>query len=87
MEVSSAWVPRKILKESNPVEVAEYVTALDLEDQPAFAWWVPHTLKKRDRIVAGINSRVRKRNCKFGIKIPRNITEAKIFDDENGNTL
>ena len=84
---SSAWVPLKVLKESNPVEVAEYVTALDLEDQPAFAWWVPHTLKKRDRIVAGINSRVRKRNCKFGIKIPRSIKEAKIFDDENGNTL
>ena len=59
---TSTWVPLKILKESNPVEVAEYVIALDLEDQPAFAWWVPHTLKKRDRIVAGINSRVRKRN-------------------------
>ena len=53
---TSSWVSLKILKESNPVEVAEYVTALNIADEPAFAWWVPYTLKKRDRIIAAVNS-------------------------------
>ena len=84
---TSSWVPLKVLKESNPVEVAEYVTALGLADEPAFAWWVPYTLKKRDRIIASIQSRVKKRDCKYGIQIPRTIKEAKILDERNGNTL
>ena len=49
---SSSWIPLKVLKESNPIEVAEYVPALELQDEPAFAWWVPYTLKKRDRVIA-----------------------------------
>jgi hypothetical protein len=30
----------KDLKESNPVEVAEYAVANKIDDEPAFAWWV-----------------------------------------------
>ena len=81
---TSSWVPLKVLKESNPVEVAEYVTALGLADEPAFAWWVPYTLKKRDRIIASVQTRVKKRERKYGIQIPRTIKEAKILDERNG---
>jgi len=35
------WFQLKDLKESNPVEVAEYVTYLGIKDDTAFAWWVP----------------------------------------------
>ena len=45
------------LKESNPIELAEYAIANGLEKEPAFAWWIPFTLKKRERIVAAVNSR------------------------------
>ena len=38
---SNTWVSLKVLKESHPIEVAEYVTALHLETEPAFSWWVP----------------------------------------------
>ena len=41
---STMWVPLKDLKEANPIETAEYARAVGLEDQPAFSWWVPHTL-------------------------------------------
>ena len=58
-----------------------------METEPAFSWWVPYTLKKRDRIIASINHRVIKSDQKFGIKIPRNIKEALKLDQENGNTL
>ena len=39
------WKYLKDVKESNPIEVAEYVTAQRIQDDPAFAWWVPFTLK------------------------------------------
>ena len=84
---SNTWVSLKVFKESRPIEVAEYVTALNLETEPAFSWWVPYTLKKRDRIIASINNRVIKSNHKLGIKIPRNTKEALNLDQENGNTL
>ncbi len=40
------WIDLKILKESNPVQVAEYVTARNIAEEPAFAWWVPYVLRK-----------------------------------------
>jgi hypothetical protein len=32
------WIDLKILKESNPVQVVEYVTARNIADKPTFAW-------------------------------------------------
>ena len=61
------WVQLKVLKESNPVDVAEYVTARGIEHEPAFAWWVLYTLRKRDVIVSAVSSQVRKASHKYGI--------------------
>jgi hypothetical protein len=58
-EGSTTWETLRDLKESSPIEVAEYAMANDLCEQPAFAWWVPFTLKKRDRIVANIKTRAK----------------------------
>ena len=38
---SESWIPLKDMKESHPVEVAEYAKARCIDDEPAFAWWVP----------------------------------------------
>ena len=81
------WLTMKLLKESNPVEVAEYVKARNINDDPAFAWWVPYTLRNRDRIISAVNSRVRKATHKFGIEIPTYIEHRKRIDKDNGNTL
>jgi hypothetical protein len=36
---TSSWIPLKDLKESNPVETAEYyAVASQISDEPAFAW-------------------------------------------------
>ena len=56
---TTTWVSLKDLKESNPIEVAVYVTARHIQDEPTFYWWVPYKLRKRDRIIASVNSRVR----------------------------
>ncbi|KAL7523558.1 hypothetical protein ACHAXR_000235 [Thalassiosira sp. AJA248-18] len=80
-------IPLKILKESNPVEVAEYAVAIGLEVEPAFAWWVPFTLRKRDRIIASVNSRVRKSTHKYGMEVPTSVKHAIEIDRKNGNTF
>ena len=81
------WVPLSTLKESNPVDVADYVMARGLESEPAFAWWVPYTLRKRDVIVSAITSRVRKRSHKYGVAVPTSFQDAMRLDRENGDTL
>jgi hypothetical protein len=39
---SRQWDDLKILKESNPAQVAEYAIAWNIGEEPAFAWWVPY---------------------------------------------
>ena len=60
---SMNWVPLKDLKNSNPVDLAEYAVANALEEEPAFKWWIPHTLKKRDRIISKIKSKYWRTTC------------------------
>jgi hypothetical protein len=83
---STSWESLKDLKESNPVQVAEYAVTNKLVHEPAFVWWVPYTLKKRDRIIAKVNTRYLKKTHKFGIKLPKNVKEALAEDKVNGNT-
>ena len=81
------WIPLKDMKESNPVETAEFAKAKGLQTQPAFKWWVSYTLKKRDAIISKVQARVRRVTHKYGIKVPRTIKQAYEFDKENGNTF
>ena len=68
-------MPLKLLKESNPVEVAKLVTALNIVDDNAFAWWVTFFLRKRDRNISAVNSSIQKVTYKFGIKIPTSVAD------------
>lgn len=81
------WMQLKDLKETNPVEIAEYVKAREIDDEVAFAWWVPYTLKKKARIIASVKSRAKRKTHKYGIEIPRSVEDAFRLDAENGNTL
>ena len=83
---SQQWVPLKIMKESNPVEVAEFAVARNIDSESAYRWWVPYTLRKRDRIIAGANARVARITHKYGVEIPRNVNEALKLDKQNGNS-
>ena len=40
---SGDWVTLKDLKESYLVPLADYAIANALQDEPAFAWWIPYT--------------------------------------------
>jgi hypothetical protein len=69
---SSDWIPLADLKNSYPVQVAEY-TVNKIALEPAFAWWVPHALKKRDWIIQKVKTRFRKKTHKFGIEVPLSV--------------
>ena len=78
------------LKESYPIECAEYAVAQNLQAESAFNWWIIFVLKKRERIISLAkkrNARYLKRNQKFGIDLPNNVEEARGLDKKNGNTL
>ena len=87
MNSSESWIPLADLKEYNPLEIAEYAISNKLEKEPAFAWWVPHVIKKQNKIISALASRVQINNMKYGMRIPTSITEAYEIDKENGNTI
>jgi hypothetical protein len=84
---TTSWERLADIKESNPVDVAEYAVGKDLQDKPAFVWWVPHVLKKRHHIISSVMKRYLKRNHKFGIEIPVTWNDCVRLDKENNNTL
>ena len=84
---STDWIALKDLKQSYPVELARYATINNLDKQPAFAWWVPWTIKKGTRIAAKLKSKYWQRTHKYGIRLPKSVEEAYKIDKENNNTL
>ena len=81
------WISLKDMKNSNPVDVAQYAKDNSIDHLPAFAWWVPYVMKKRDRIISRVKSKYWDRSHKFGIKVPKSAKEAYALDRANGNTL
>jgi hypothetical protein len=47
---STSWENLADLKESPPIETAEYAKILGIDHELAFYWWVPHILRKRDAL-------------------------------------
>ena len=81
---SSIWVSLKDFKEAYPIEVAEYAVNNKIASEAAFCWWVPHVLKKRDRIIKKVKTRYFKRTHKFGIELPKSVPEALEIDKKTG---
>ena len=84
---TESWVKLADLKDSYPVEVAEFVKARNLVSEPAFAWWVPNTIRRRNAIVSAVKARFMKQTHKYGIEIPRDVAHAKELDHINSNTF
>ena len=75
------------IKESQPVETADFAKAKVIQWEPAFCWWVPYTLRKRDAIVTAVGVRLWKTTHKYGVKIPKDVHHAQELDRRNGNTM
>ena len=67
-DVSTSWENLSDLKESHPVNAAEYTHRQVILHELAFKWWAPPVLKKRDQIIYLVresNPRYPKKNQKF----------------------
>ena len=84
---STTWEALKDVKNAYPAQLAEYAHQKQISNEPAFIWWVSHTLKKRDRIISKTKSRYWTRTHKFGVRIPHSVNEALELDRKNGDTL
>jgi len=83
---STTWERLKDLKESDPVSAAEYAVANKLVAEPAFSWWVPYTIRKKDRIIKAVNKRYFRRFYKYGLELPKTVERALEIDEETGTT-
>jgi hypothetical protein len=77
---STSWESLKNMKEAFPIQVAEYSISRGIQDRLAFRWWVPSTLKRRERIVKAMKSRYVKKTHKYGIRLPKTTEEAYQID-------
>jgi len=80
----TSWLPLKDIKDSNPLELAQYAIANKIERELAFLWWVPDLIRCKDRIIGHIKSKYWKTTHKFGIKIPKSVEHALEIDCKMG---
>jgi hypothetical protein len=84
---TSDWVSLKDLKQSNPVELAEYAVRNKISDEPAFSLWVTDVLRKRNRIISKIKGKYWRMTHKYGVRLPHSVNEALEIDEANGTSL
>ena len=84
---STSWEKLCSLKESYPVELAEYSVAQGINHQPVFCLWVPHVLCKQDCIIAVVNKCYHNQTHKFGFEVLKTVKHALEIGHENGNSL
>ncbi len=69
---STTWESLKDLKESHPLEMAEYAIMQGIDHKPAFNWWVLQVMRLRKCIISLVKKwkmSYLKKNTKFGIKV------------------
>jgi len=82
---STSWEKLADLKESSPIEVADYATASNLCEKPAFSWWVKNVLTRCKKMIGAASMKYIKRTHRFGLEIPKTVKRALEIDTENGN--
>ena len=84
---SNHWIPLRDVKDANPVEMAEYAVTNGIDQEPAFRWWVPYVLRKRERIINKVKTKYWRTTHKYGVRLPKSVADAVRIDRENGNTF
>jgi hypothetical protein len=59
---TTSWHSLADIKNSYPLQLAEYAVKHDLQNEPAFAWWVKPALKKRKYLIKALRARYAKRS-------------------------
>ena len=69
------------------METAELAVAKRIDDELAFKWLVPYTLRPRYRIIDSFNKMKIRVTHKHGVELPISVFHTKKLDEKNGNTL
>ena len=89
-DASESWEPLNTIGKDDPVTVAAYAKANGLLDTPRWKFLRRYT--RRAKLLRRMLNQARRQSknkgmrYKFGIRVPRNVKEAKAIDAENGNT-
>jgi hypothetical protein len=65
----------------------EYAVANKIAEQLAFAWWVPHILRKREWIIQKVKTRYWKRTHKYGVELPKSVKQVLAIDRIMGTSF
>ncbi len=84
---STSWHTLADVKNSYPVQLAEYAIQNNLQDERALEWWVTTTLKKKKSFFKAVKARYAKRSHKFGIRVPKTVDEALAIDRETNTNF
>jgi len=88
---SKTWEPLNLIAKDDPVTLAAYAKAHDLLEVPG--WKFLRRIARRAHVLRRMLNQARmssRRNAvryKFGVQVPRSISEAHRLDKENGNNL
>ena len=74
----------KNMTKSIPIKVAEYAVANSFVEEPSLKWWVPHTIRKRNRIISKVKSWYWQTMHKFVISLPKTTEEVLQIDEITG---
>ena len=83
---STTWMALKDIMQANPVELAEYAFANKIDQEPAFAWWAPYTLKKRARIISKVKAKYWRTSHKYGVQLPKTVEQALQIDKDTNTS-
>jgi hypothetical protein len=84
---STSWHSLSDIKNSYPIQLAEYAIANNLQNEPAFVWWIKPTLKRKKAFIKTTRARYAKRSHKFGIRVPQTVEEAIAIDKATNTTF
>ena len=80
-------MPLNQLKQSFPLETAEFAISRGIDDEPTFLWWVPWNLSLRDKIIAIVNKRISIVRHKNDVDLPNEGAHIKKLDEINGSIM
>ena len=83
----SDWVALKGSKDLHPIPLANCAISNDLQEEPAFDWWLPCIHEKRKAVVNKVKSKCFQRTHKHRLQIPETWKEALEMDKEDGDHL
>ena len=58
------------------MSLSDYAVANQIAEELEFAWWVPYTLKKSNRIISKLKTNYWRTNHKYGLRLTNSVTEA-----------